>query len=82
VTAHIAAAVAPVAGVIGRCGRCSQNRRLFDRAMECGATVQLCVRCYSRVEEARDRGTFVDLDDAIDNASDAQLGRFLAGGAP
>jgi hypothetical protein len=78
VTAHIA----PVAGIIGRCGRCGQNRRIFPRAMESGGTAELCVHCYSIYEEARAKGTFVDLDDAIDNAaSDAQLARFLFGGA-
>ncbi|MFF9197308.1 hypothetical protein ACF09L_19080 [Streptomyces sp. NPDC014779] len=56
------------------CGRCKQTRPLFAAKTEWGRVPPLlCSPCWSRYADARARNTFVDFNDAFDNATDEQL---------
>lgn len=62
----------------GRCKRCTKIRQLFDAKEEWGKVPSpLCVSCWSRYAVARDSKTFVDMNDAFDNATDEELNEGL-----
>lgn len=62
-----------------RCVRCHQPRPdLFPPEPAWGEVKgPLCARCWSLYAEARDRRSYVDWDDAFDNASDDEIARGL-----
>jgi len=58
----------------GPCHRCTQHRPLFTASPEWGRVPSpLCTRCWSAFADARAGGTYVDFNDAFDNATDAEL---------
>ena len=66
----------------GACHYCGQTRPLFQAEAKWGETpAWLCSPCWQMFAEARAGGTFVDGDDAFDNATDAQFVRYLNGDA-
>lgn len=57
-----------------RCGRCTQTRPLFHAKTDWGSVPpHLCSPCWSKYADARANHTFVDFNDAFDNATDEQL---------
>lgn len=66
----------------GPCERCQQPRPTFAwPTPDSDDRKWLCAPCWSMFQEARDAGTFVDWNDAFDNATDEQLAEGLSGGA-
>lgn len=64
----------------GTCGKCKKTRPLFPTKPEWGRVPQeICSPCWSRFADARANATFVDFNDAFDNATDEQLEAGLAG---
>jgi hypothetical protein len=58
----------------GRCGRCRQPRPCFPAKPEWGdVPAELCSPCWSKYADARAANTYVDFNDAFDNASDEEL---------
>lgn len=55
------------------CGRCGQTRPCFRQQNGWGAPDLLCSPCWSRYADARANNTFIDANDAFDNANDDQL---------
>ncbi|TYK45193.1 hypothetical protein [Actinomadura decatromicini] len=67
----------------GTCHRCGQTRPLFRADPKWGETpVWLCSPDWQVFAEARANGTFVDWDDAFDNATDEQMNEALDGRVP
>lgn len=67
----------------GTCGQCWQTRPVFPAKTEWGRVpAEMCTRCWQVFAEARARGTFVDWDDAFDNATDEQLEEHVSGRIP
>jgi hypothetical protein len=74
-----AIATQPTEGV---CARCEQPRVVFPAKPEWGRVpTPLCTTDWSLFADARAGGTFVDWNDAFDNASDDQIETHLAGGS-
>lgn len=66
----------------GSCARCRQTRPLFAPKPEWGwVPGLLCSTDWQRYADARANGTFVDANDAFDNATDEQFEAGLNGGA-
>jgi hypothetical protein len=64
----------------GPCRRCGQPRPLFPAQKTWGDVPSpLCPNCWSTYADARAAGSFVDFNDAFDNATDDQLQDALAG---
>jgi hypothetical protein len=61
--------------IIGPCRRCKQPQRpLFPAKADWGDVPDLlCSPCWSRYADARENKTYVDFNDAFDNASDEEL---------
>lgn len=58
----------------GRCARCEQSRIVFPAKAEWGDVPSpLCTSDWQLYAEARVNRTFVDFNDAFDNATDEQL---------
>lgn len=67
----------------GICRKCKQTRPLFPTNPGWGRVpVELCSPCWSHFAEARENGTFVDWNDAFDNATDEQLEEQVSGRLP
>jgi len=60
---------------IGPCSRCKQPQRPLFPAEKAWGDVPspLCSPCWSRYADARANKTYVDFNDAFDNASDEEL---------
>lgn len=64
----------------GPCRRCQQPRPLFPAQASWGQIPDpLCSPCWSLYADARASGSFVDWNDAFDNATDEQLATGLEG---
>ncbi|GGV34066.1 hypothetical protein GCM10010182_67390 [Actinomadura cremea] len=64
----------------GTCGKCKQARPLFPARPEWGrVSAEMCSRCWQVFAEARANDTFVDWNDAFDNATDEQLEEHVSG---
>jgi hypothetical protein len=61
--------------IIGPCGRCKQPCRPLFPAEKAWGDVpsHLCSPCWSKYADARANKTYVDFNDAFDNASDEEL---------
>lgn len=58
----------------GQCLRCMQRRPLFPAKSSWGKVPDpLCSQCWSKYADARANKTYVDFNDAFDNASDEEL---------
>jgi hypothetical protein len=58
----------------GNCGRCRQPRPLFPAKDSWGDVPgPLCSPCWSKYADARANRTYVDFNDAFDNATDEEL---------
>ncbi len=69
--------VKPIEGI---CGKCEQPRAVFPPKPEWGDVPELlCTSCWGLFAEARANGSFVDWNDAFDNATDEQIEAHLAG---
>lgn len=59
---------------VDRCGRCRQTRPCFDAKADWGRVpARLCSPCWSSYADARAARTYLDFNDAFDNASDEEL---------
>lgn len=66
----------------GRCARCGQPRVVFPSNPDWGAVPSpLCTSDWQLYADARANKTFVDWNDAFDNASDEQLAAGLGAGS-
>lgn len=61
------------------CGRCGQTRPCFPQKNGWGAPDLLCSPCWTKYADARAAKSYVDFNDAFDNASDEELDAWLAG---
>lgn len=60
------------------CRRCQQMRVVFDAKPEWGKVPSpLCSPCWSRYAEAREDNSYVNFNDAFDNADDDELGSWF-----
>ncbi|RZF05996.1 hypothetical protein [Streptomyces albidoflavus] len=65
--------------VYGRCHRCQQPRAVFAADASWGQVPSpLCSPCWSKYADARASRSYVDFNDAFDNASDDELGAWIA----
>lgn len=61
------------------CGRCQQARVVHPAKTEWGRTPSpLCTSCWQRYDQARANDSYVDWNDAFDNASDDELSGALS----
>ena len=63
----------------GTCGRCQQPRIVHQAKPAWGRVPSLlCTSCWQRYDQARADGSYVDWNDAFDNASDEEIEAHLA----